>query len=164
VSLYTIERNPDVAGILLSAASVKVNDEISPLLQKLSGIISAILPKLPVVKFESKDISKDPRVVDAYDTDPLNYRGGILARTGAELLNSTKKISAHASAISLPILIMHGTSDKLADVSGSEMLFEKVASKDKTLKLYDGLFHEILNEPEQEQVKADILSWLNARI
>ena len=164
VALYTIERKPDVSGILLSAASVKVSDEISPLLQKLSGIISAIFPKLPVVKLESKDISKDPKVVEAYDTDPLNYRGGVLARTGAELLNSTKKISAHAAAISLPILIMHGSSDKLADISGSEMLFEKVSSKDKTLKLYDGLYHEILNEPEQDQVKADILSWLLAHI
>ncbi len=164
LALYTIERKPEVSGILLSAASVKVSDEISPLLQKLSGIISAILPKLPVVKLESKDISKDPNVVKAYDTDPLNYRGGVLARTGSELLKSTKKISAQAAAISLPILIMHGTSDKLADVSGSKMLFEKVSSKDKTLKLYDGLYHEILNEPEQDQVKSDMLSWLNAHL
>ncbi len=164
VTLFAIQRNPDIRGILLSGPSVKVSDDISPLLQKVSGIISAILPKLPVITLESTDISKDPQVVEAYDNDPLNYRGGILARTGAEILNATKQITSQASTISLPILIMHGTSDKLADVSGSEMFYEKVSSSDKTLKLYDGLYHEILNEPEQDQVKTDMLSWLDAHI
>ncbi len=164
VTQFAIERHPDVKGLLLSGPSVKVSDDISPLLQKLSGILSVLVPKLPAIKLDSSDISKDPRVVEAYDNDPLNYRGGILARTGAEILKSTKKISAQASEITLPILIMHGTSDKLADVSGSEMLYEKVSSEDKTLKLYEGLYHEILNEPEQDQVKADMLAWLDAHI
>ncbi len=164
VTLFTIERQPDVKGILLSGPSVKVSDDISPLLQKISGLISAILPKLPVITLESHDISKDPDIVKAYDEDPLNYRGGILARTGAEILNATKKITAQADSISLPILIMHGSADKLADISGSKMLYEKVSSTDKTLKIYDGLYHEILNEPEQDQVKADMLAWLDAHI
>lgn len=163
-TLFSIERQPDVRGILLSAPSVKVSDDISPFLQKISGVLSVIAPKLPAVKLESKDISKDPAVVEAYDNDALNYRGGILARTGAELLKSTRTITTQASAIALPILIMHGTADKLADMSGSEMLYEKVSSADKTLKLYDGLYHEILNEPEQDQVKTDMISWLDSHI
>jgi len=164
VTLFTIERNPDVKGVLLSGPSVKVSDDISPFLQKISGVISAILPKLPVIKLESTDISKDPEVVKAYDEDPLNYRGGILARTGSELLNATKTITARSHVIDLPILIMHGDSDKLADKSGSEMLYANVSSTDKTLKIYAGLYHEILNEPEQDQVKADIINWLNAHV
>ena len=164
VTLFTIERNPDVKGILLSAASVKVSDDISPMLQKVSGFLSAILPKLPVITLDSKDISKDPEVVKAYDNDPLNYRGGILARTGSELLKATKTISQLASNINLPLLIMHGDSDKLADLSGSQMLYDTVSSEDKTLKIYPGLYHEILNEPEQNQVKSDILSWLDSHI
>lgn len=163
-TLFSIERQPAVKGILLSAPSVKVSDDISPFLQKISGVLSVIAPKLPAVKLESKDISKDPAVVEAYDNDALNYRGGILARTGAELLKSTRTITTQASAIALPILIMHGTADKLADMSGSEMLYEKVSSADKTLKLYDGLYHEILNEPEQDQVKTDMISWLDSHI
>ncbi|MEA3286542.1 MAG: alpha/beta hydrolase [Candidatus Marinimicrobia bacterium] len=164
VTLFTIERHPAAKGILLSGPSVKVSDDISPLLQKISGLISAILPKLPVITLESADISKDPKVVENYDNDPLNYRGGILARTGAEILKATKTITARASEISLPILIMHGTADRLADMSGSKMLYENVASEDKTLKLYDGLYHEILNEPEQDQVIADMLNWLDAHV
>ncbi|NQV15533.1 alpha/beta hydrolase [bacterium] len=162
VTLFTIERKPNIKGVILSGPAVKVSDEISPMLQKISGLISAILPKLPVVKLKSADISRDPKVVEDYDSDPLNYRGSILARTGAEMLNSTKKISSQAASITLPILIMHGTSDKLADVSGSEMLFDKVSSDDKTLKLYDGLYHEILNEPEREHIKRDMIQWLDA--
>ena len=164
VTLFTIERHPDVKGILLSGPTVKVSDDISPFLQKVSGLLSALLPKLPVITLESADICKDPKVVEAYDNDPLNYRGGILARTGAEILKATKTITARVSEISIPMLIMHGTSDKLADVSGSKMLYEQASSKDKTLKLYEGLYHEILNEPEQDQVKADILAWLDAHI
>ncbi len=164
VSLFAIERKPEVKGILLSAASVKVSDDISPLLQKVSGILSAILPKLPVITLDSKDISKDPSVVESYDNDPLNYRGGILARTGAELLNATKKITREASGISLPLLIMHGDTDKLADISGSKMLNENVSSNDKTLKIYEGLYHEILNEPEQDQVLTDMINWLDKHI
>jgi len=164
VTLFAIERNPKVKGLLLSAPSVKISDDISPFLQKVSGLISAILPKLPVVKLASADISKDPKVVEDYDQDPLNYRGGILARTGAEMLNTTKIIGTHANAIQLPVFIMHGSSDKLADVTGSEMLYAKVSSTDKSLKIYKGLYHEILNEPEQDEVKLDMINWLNLHL
>lgn len=164
VTLFTIERNPDVKGVLLSGPSVKVSEDISPFLQKISGVLSALFPKLPAVKLDSADISKDPEVVKAYDNDPLNYRGGILARTAAELLNSTKTITARSKVIDLPILIMHGGNDKLAEVAGSEMLYENVSSSDKTLKIYDGLFHEIHNEPEQAEVIADMVKWLDTHI
>lgn len=164
VTLFAIERNPDVKGILLTGPSVKVSEDISPFLQKISGVLSALLPKLPAVKLDSSDISKDPEVVKAYDEDPLNYRGGILARTASELLNATKIITEHSKVIDHPILIMHGSDDKLAEVVGSEMLFKNVSSEDKTLKIYEGLYHEILNEPEQDEVLADIINWLDNHI
>jgi len=161
---FAIDRKPEVQGIVLSAASVKISDDISPFLQKVSGILSILMPKLPAIKLDSSSISKDPEVVKDYDTDPLNYRGGILARTGSEILKATKVIGARMSELDLPILIMHGNSDKLADVSGSKMLHEQISSKDNTLKLYDGLYHEILNEPEQQIVMADMLEWLNGHV
>ena len=164
VALYAIERAPQVAGILLSAPSAKVSDDLSPFLQKISGVLSLIAPKLPAVKLDNAFISKDPKVREDYDNDPLNYRKGILARTGSELLKSTKKIGEGCGHIDLPILIMHGMEDKLADISGSEMLYQNVASSDKTFKQYEGLYHEILNEPERDRVKADIIAWLDAHV
>lgn len=161
VTQYIIERNPQVNGAILSAPSVKVSDDISPFLQKISGILSVLTPTLPAVKIDSSFISKDPQVVAAYDSDPLNYRGGVLARTGAELLKSTRQINKSMPAFSLPVLIMHGLQDKLADVAGSQILYEQISSKDKTLKLYEGLYHEIFNEPEKDQVIREMIEWLN---
>jgi alpha-beta hydrolase superfamily lysophospholipase len=66
--------------------------------------------------------------------------------------------------IKLPILIMHGSVDRLSDPAGSKLLYERVSSKDKTLKLYDGFYHEIFNEPEHKQVMADVETWLAAHI
>lgn len=164
VGLYLIECKSQISGALLSAPSVKVSEDLSPFLQKISGILSIVLPKLPAVKLSSADLSKDPAVVKAYDEDTLNYRKGILARTGSEVLKTTKVIMENASRINLPILIMHGGADKVADVSGSEMFYKTVQSEDKTLKIYEGLYHEIFNEPEQDEVKQDMIDWLNAHI
>ena len=163
-TLFVMERNPDVRGLLLSAPSAKVSEDLSPLLQKISGLLSVLFPTLPVLKLDNTFISKDPKVREAYDSDPLNYRKKLLARTGSEILKSTQAVSSGCSAINLPILIMHGSADKLVEVAGSQMLYERVSSTDKTLKLYDGLYHEILNEPEQDMVKADIIQWLDNHI
>jgi acylglycerol lipase len=63
----------------------------------------------------------------------------------------------------VPLLIMHGTADRLANIEGSKELNGRARSSDKTLKLYEGLYHEILNEPEKEEVMADMVEWMNSR-
>lgn len=161
---YAIDRQPDLSGVILSAASVKINEDLSPLLQKVSGFMSAIAPKLPTIKLDSQMISRDPQVVKDYDSDPLNYRGGILARTASELLKTTGIISEKVLDFSLPVLIIHGGSDQLTYPAGSEEFHDKISVKDKTLKIYPDLYHEILNEPERDEVIDDICSWIEARI
>jgi alpha-beta hydrolase superfamily lysophospholipase len=64
--------------------------------------------------------------------------------------------------IRLPLLIMHGTDDLLVPYQGSEVLYRRASSADKTLKLYPGLYHEILNEPEKQTVLEDVAAWLDA--
>jgi alpha-beta hydrolase superfamily lysophospholipase len=162
-SLFVVVRKPDLKGLMLSGASLKISDAISPLLVKLSSVIAAILPKLPTIRLEGTAVSRDPEVVKKYDNDPLNYRGGIPARTGAEFNRAMKHIQKQMEAISLPLLIMHGTADRLADPAGSKQLYERAQSNDKTLKLYEGFYHEILNEPEKEKVLADIVEWVSGR-
>jgi alpha-beta hydrolase superfamily lysophospholipase len=101
--------------------------------------------------------------VTDYDADPLNYHGKLPARTVAEL---TRAIDGYPDAVKrfeLPMLVMHGTADRLTPIAGSEMVVERAASSDKTFKRYDGLFHEILNEPERQQVLDDIAGWLDER-
>jgi len=159
-SLFVVTRQPELQGLILSGAAVKISDDISPLLVKLSSIIGKILPKLPTIKLDGTAISRDPEIVKKYDNDPLTYRGGIPARTGAELNRATKMIQQQMEAIKLPLLIVHGTADRLADPEGSRQLYKRAESKDKTLKLYDGFYHEVMNEPEKERVLGDIVNWL----
>ena len=161
--LYSIKYRSEVSGIILSGAVIKISDDISPLLQKLSGIIAAIFPGLPTTKIDSSGISRDKKIVELYNNDPLVYRGGTLARTGSEIINGTKYINDNMKQIISPILILHGTSDRLADPNGSSVLYNGIMSEDKTIKLYENYYHEILNEPDKEKVMQDILEWITER-
>ena len=161
--LYSIKYKLDISGLILSGAVIKISDDISPLLQKLSGIIAKIFPRLPITKIDSSWISRDKNIVKLYDNDPLVYRGGTLSKTGSEIIRGTNYIKNNMKQIVIPILIMHGTSDRLADPKGSQKLYNGVISNDKTIKLYENFYHEILNEPEKEKVMKDILTWINER-
>jgi acylglycerol lipase len=159
---YALRHQDELDGLLLSGASVKVGESISPLVIALGKLIAILLPKMGVVVLDASTISRDPAVVTAYDNDPLVYRGKVPARTGAELIGTMQALPDQVSQLRLPILIMHGTDDRLGDPQGSQWLFQSVGSSDKTLKLYEGYYHEIFNEPEHERVLADVETWLAA--
>ena len=161
---YAVEHQADLTGLIASAALLKVGASVSPVAVVMAKVLSVILPKMGVAVLDASTISKDKAVVDAYVNDPLVYRGKTSARLGAEFLKTQQKLPKQLNKITLPILIMYGCEDKLVDPEGSKMLYEKVSSKDKTIKGYEGLYHEIFNEPEHEQVMADMEAWLNAHI
>lgn len=154
-------KQPDqVDGLLLSSPYLVNAVAVPAPLMAVSGLVSRMFPGLPTIKLDSKDISRDPTIVKAYDTDPLNYRGGTKARFGTELLGAGHYVFSHASTIKLPILIMVGTGDRIAAAEGGKKLFEMVGSSDKTLKTYDDYYHEIVNEIGKEKVYEDSLTWL----
>ena len=93
--------------------------------------------------------------------DPLVYNGKLSVRLVAELFDEMQHVQSEASRIALPLLILHGGADSMASPDGSRFLDERVASRNKTLEIYPGLYHEIFNEPEREQVFDDILRWLD---
>jgi acylglycerol lipase len=157
---FALEQPNALEGLLLSSPYLINAVSVPAPLMAVSGFVSRVLPGLPTIKLDSKDISRDPTIVKAYDTDPLNYRGGTKARFGSELLGAGKYVLSRASAIKLPVLIMIGTGDKIASPEGGKQLFTSVGSSDKTLKSYDGYYHEILNEIGKEQVYQDIVDWL----
>ncbi len=107
---------------------------------------------------------RDPAVVAAYLADPLVYTGKIGARLGKEFMDAMAAAQAGAPKIRLPILLQHGDHDSLASVAGSHYLFDHVASTDKRLEIYPGLFHEIYNEPERDAVLDDLIGWFDAHI
>jgi acylglycerol lipase len=161
---YVIQYQHDLAGLLISGAGLAAGASIPRLAKIAAMLLSLLRPKMGVMLLDATAISKDKAVVDAYVNDPLVYRGKITARMGIQLLKAIENVTSRIPGIDLPILIMHGTEDRLADPEGSRMLYEKVSSRDKTLNLYDGFYHEIFNEPEHERVFADMEAWLAARI
>lgn len=163
-ALYAIERNPAVRGLILSSPSVEVNKDIAPFLRKLAGLLGRLVPTLPTIRTPDGAISRDPAVVAEAKADPLNYHGRVLARTGAELIRAAQRIQAQMEAITCPLLVFHGTADRLTDPLASRMLYERARSDDKTLELYEGLYHETFNEPEKTQVLDDVAAWIAARV
>ena len=163
VASFVITRQPDVAGLILSSAILKIPESISPLLVKLSAVISAIAPKLKTIKLSSAGISQDPEVVAAYDADSLVYREGMPARIGAEMNRAVALIQANMESLTLPMLIWHGTRDVVTDPEGSKQLYARAQSPDKTLKIYEGGFHEMHNEPNQAEVLMNLVTWLDGQ-
>jgi alpha-beta hydrolase superfamily lysophospholipase len=163
---YTVavSHQQELAGLIVSGVGVKPGSSISSALIPLARILSLLLPRLGIMVLDASAISQDKAVVEAYVNDPLVYRGKITCRFGAEMLATLRKLPSEMPEINLPILIMHGTADRLCDPEGSRILYDQVNSKDKALKLYEGFYHEIFNEPGHEQVLADMEAWLAARI
>lgn len=153
VTSFVIARKPELAGVVLSGSALLSPRPAPP--PSAEPVKPAPLP--------ATAISRDPAVVAAYENDPLVYRG--LPRTDRATAweGAFRLVQEGMESIAAPILIMHGTADLLTPAEGSRRLFERVSSPDKTLRLYEGLYHEILNEPEKEQVVADLLAWLDER-
>ena len=159
---FATRRQDEIRGLLLSAP-VAVLEAASPV-QRLAGrVLSAAAPKLGVYAIDSTTVSRDPEVVRDYDADPLNYHGKLPARTIHEMGAEVARFPETIPSITVPLLVQVGTGDLLVPPESSELVYEWASSEDKTIKRYDGLYHEILNEPERGEVLADMAAWLDER-
>jgi acylglycerol lipase len=161
---YLLDHQGDFKGAVLSAPAVKVSDSISPVAITMSKILSAVAPKAGVLALDASGISRDPEVVTAYVNDPLVFHGKTPARLAAEMLKAMQRVTAEADKITLPFLVVQGGDDKLVDRGGAQMLYDKARSRDKAIKVYEGLYHEVFNEPERAGVLQDVESWLEAHL
>jgi alpha-beta hydrolase superfamily lysophospholipase len=164
VPSYLVDYQDELSGAIISAPFVKIPDYLNALTVIGGRILSLIFPKAGLVGVDAEGVSKDPAVVEAYENDPLVYRGKTSARLGAEMLKEMDRLKRHGSRINLPILTLQGKEDRLVDPSGASYLNYLVGSKDKVLKEYNGLHHEIFNEPEREMVFKDVEVWLEAHL
>ena len=157
---YAVQHQSELDGLVVSAPAIKAGESITPATIVMAKVLSAISPKMGVQSLPSADLSHDKAVVEAYDNDPLVYRGKVTARLAAEMLSTMSKVEAQLPSITLPLLILQGSDDRLVNQAGARILYEKAGSKDKTLKIYDGFYHEVHNEPGNAKVFADIEAWL----
>jgi alpha-beta hydrolase superfamily lysophospholipase len=158
---YTIRHQEKLDGLILSAPLAAL-EAASPVTRLAGRVLSAIAPRLGVYDIDSSAVSRDPQVVRDYDADPLNYHGKLPARTVAELTTSVASFPEAVTRITVPTLVMHGTDDRLVPPAATDMLEARLGSSDKTVIRYEGLYHEILNEPERDHVVGDIADWLDA--
>ncbi len=163
-AMYLLEHQNELAGAVLSGPLVKMAGDISPMVVFMGKLFSVLAPKAGLTALVAEGISRDPAVVQAYVNDPLVYTGKITARLAGELVAATQRITAEAAKITLPLLIVQGSEDKLVDPAGAKLLYDAVGATDKTLKVYEGFYHEVFNEPDRAQVLGDVESWLAAHL
>ncbi|MFC1887157.1 alpha/beta hydrolase [Thermodesulfobacteriota bacterium] len=161
---YLIDHQDEVHGAVLSGPSVKAPDHVPKILILAGNVLSALLPGFGLIQLDAKGVCRDPEVVKAYVDDPLVCTGKITARLSVELHKAMQRVITKAAEIVLPILIVQGGSDELVDPKGARLLYNSVGSTDKTIKIYDGLYHEVFNEPEHELVMDDIQKWVEAHL
>jgi len=161
---YLLDHQADFRGAVISAPGIKVSARISQAAITIGKILSVLAPKAGVLALDVNGISRDPEVVTAYVNDPLVFHGKTPARLAAELVKTMSRVTAEVDKSTLPFIIVQGGQDKLVDPAGAQMLYDKASSKDKTIKVYDGLYHEVFNEPERARVLKDVETWLAAHV
>jgi acylglycerol lipase len=159
-SVFLLDHQDTVQGAVLSGSLVKVPDYVSDFTLSLGRLLATVVPKARILKIDIDGISRDPQVVESYRNDPLVYTGKMTVRISDVLNHGIQTLAEQGSKIKVPLLILHGGEDRLCDPSWSEYLSELVSSQDSKLKIYPGLFHEIYNEPEKDQIFDDVLTWL----
>ena len=160
--VYTLENQAELAGLICESFAHEVPAPDFAL-AVLKGI-SHVAPHAHVLKLKNEDFSRDPQVVAAMNSDPLIANEVQPTQTVAEMVRADERLKKEFPKITLPVLILHGTSDKATKPSGSKRFYETAGSKDKTLKLYEGHYHDLLNDVGKEQVMGDILGWLDAHL
>lgn len=163
-TLFLLEHQAEFTGCVLSGAAVQAAVELSAIQRLLMHLFSRLLPKLRLLQLDASEVSRDPEVVERYRNDPLVYSGKVTARLAEQLFSAMAGLEQNLSAIKLPMLIIHGAADGLTSPEGSKMLHENISSDDKKLIIYEGLYHEVYNEPEQEAVMQDVADWLAPRL
>jgi len=156
--LYALDHQRELAGLICESFAFQVPaPEFA--LAVIKGLSHAA-PHAHVLRLKNADFSRDPRAVQRMDEDPLIAHETQPTQTLAELVRADERLTREFPAFTLPLLILHGTHDRAARAAGSELFYQSAGSADKTLKLYEGYYHDLLNDTGKEAVMGDILEWL----
>lgn len=159
---YALDHQEQLAGLICESFAFRV---FAPdfALKVLEGA-SHILPHAHVLKLKNADFSRDPAWVAQLDADPYTQGESQPVATVAAFARAGERFEREFNRITLPVLIMHGTEDHATRPDGSQQFFDEAGSADKTLKLYDGHYHDLLNDLGREEVIDDIAGWIDARL
>lgn len=164
VNYYVQNPQNSFRGLISSSSLLAVDPDLSPILQALAPIIGFLFPKLKTEKLDQTYLSRSPENIAAYNSDPLMYVEGTRARTAAEMLKTVKVVNKEFDKVEASLLVLHGDQDRLTMPVGSQKLYDDASANDKQIKLYSGLYHELIHEPERDEVIGDITSWILDRV
>jgi acylglycerol lipase len=160
--IYALDNQAELAGLICEDFAYQTPAP-GLVIAAVRGL-SHIAPRLAVLTLKNEDFSRDPEVVAALDADPLLAGEAQPAATIAALARADERLAGEFDRITLPLLILHGTADKVTVCHGSEYFHAHAGSADKTLKLYEGHYHDLLADIGKEGVMADMLAWIDARL
>lgn len=161
---HVLDHQDGLAGLALSGPALTPGASLKPIMVKAAKLLARVAPKLRPDGLDAEAISRDPAVVARYRNDRFVYTGKLSAGIAGALLEAMERFPARYPELRLPILLQHGTADALADVNGSHQLEAGAVNATVTAHYYEGLFHEVFNEPEQARVIGDLVSWLGGLV
>jgi alpha-beta hydrolase superfamily lysophospholipase len=160
--VYTLEHQNELAGLICEDFAYQV--PVPNIALTLLKGVSHVAPHARVFKLKNSDFSRDPAVVEALNADPLIANEAQPSETIAELARADQLLAKSFQRFTLPLLILHGTADKVTKPSGSREFYLMAGSNDKTLKLYEGHFHDLLADIGKQKVMADIQAWIDVHL
>ena len=161
---HALRQQDRLAGAVVIGSALGRGAGISRIQTDLAAVISAVIPRCPIIRLSPEDMTSDPEVLRTYEADPLIHHGHLDARFVGEMTKAMRYLPMEFHRLRLPLLLIHGADDIYASPEGSRGLHKGASSTDNTLIVYPGRRHDVLHEPGHEQVIADIVSWLGARI
>jgi alpha-beta hydrolase superfamily lysophospholipase len=159
---YAMEHGERLRGLVVSGPLAEV--EGRTLVKAVGRVLGALAPNLPLARLDPALVSRDAAVVAAYETDSLVHHQPVPAGTVSEFLRHADSLPDDLARVKVPTLILYGTADQLCAPSGSAMVAQRIGSAEVKTIPYEGLYHEILNEPERGRVLDDLVAWLNGRL
>mgnify|MGYP001764879844 CR=1 FL=1 len=160
--MYALDRQDGLAGLVCESFAYKVPAPDFAL-AAIRGL-AHVFPHAHVLKLKNEDFSRDPAVVAVLNADPLIANETQPTQTVAQMSLADNRLSESFGLFHLPLLIIHGSEDHATRPDGSREFFAKAGSADKTLKIYEGHFHDLLADVGREEVMADIRDWLNRHL
>ncbi len=161
---YALRKKTGIRGVIATGPALRTAFDPPPVKIAVGRALYAIYPRLTMSnELDVNGLSRDTSVVKAYTQDPLVH-DRITARLAIDILDAGLWALAHAGELSVPLLLMHGSADRLTSAKASQEFAAQAPKQFCTLKIWDGFFHEIHNEVEQKEVLDVAIHWLNERI
>jgi acylglycerol lipase len=161
---YAVDHQAELSGLVLSAPALQLQPSVTEGDKKAARFFSRVLPGLAAQALDDTQFVRDEASKKALADDSLVWHSNLPARSASVALGAIETIGSRFKDFALPLMAMHGTKDTATNIEGSKALVAQAASKDKEFVAWPGLYHDLLHEPEREQVIARIVTWVSAHI